>query len=135
MRTDEQSEKFRSLLTGQHFVASGWIRGTVVGAGEQSARKTTAIETQDTYSLPEEHDVGFNQPLAVLASWYRRIDDGFLNLLVIVWAFALNASLCGETSMSFDDLPLWDSRSPLKRVNVLGEASVEEAVCIQHFDE
>lgn len=97
--------------------------------------ETTKIETQVTHSLPEEHNIGFDQPVAVFASWYSRIDDSVLNLFVIIRAFALDTSLRGETSVSFDDLPLWDSRSPLKRVDVLGEASVEKTVCMQHFDE
>jgi hypothetical protein len=97
--------------------------------------ETTKIETQGTYSLPEEHDIGFDQPVAVSASWYRRIDNSFLNFFVIIRAFAFDASLRGKTSMSFDNLLRWDSRSPLKRVNVLGEACVEKAVCMQHFDE
>lgn len=71
----------------------------------------------------------------MLAPWYRRIDDSFLDLFVIIRAFALDASLCGETSVSFNDLLLWDSRSPLKRVNVLGKASMEKIMPMQHFDE
>lgn len=71
----------------------------------------------------------------MVAPWYRRIGDSFLDLFTVVRAFALDTSLCGKTSVSFDDLLLWDSRSPLKRVNVLGEASVQNLVRMQHFDE
>lgn len=91
--------------------------------------------SRDTYSLPKEHNIGFYQPITALAPRYPGIDDSFLDLFVIVRAFAVNALLCGKTPMSFNDLLLWDPRPPLKRINVLGEACVEKIMRMQHFDE
>lgn len=71
----------------------------------------------------------------MLAPWYRRIEDSFFDLFVIIGAFAFNTSLCSKTSVSFDDLVLWNSSSPLKRVNVLCEASVQKTMRVQHLDE
>lgn len=105
------------------------------GSWPTISSETTAIETEDTYGLPKEHDIGFDQPAAMLAPWYRRIHDSFLDLFVIIRALALNTSLRGETPVSFDNFLLWDPRSPLKRVDVLGEASVEKTMRMQHFDE
>jgi hypothetical protein len=51
-----------------------------------------------------------------------------LHLLIVESAFTINTSLCGETTMSFDDLVIRDSRSTFEGVYVLCETSVEEGL-------
>ena len=71
----------------------------------------------------------------MLAPRYHRTADSLSDLFVIVWAFAFDASLCGEASVSLDDLALWNTGSPLECVNVLCEARVQKTVRMQHLDE
>ena len=52
----------------------------------------------------------------------------FLHLIIVKRPFTINTSLCGETTMSFDDLVIRNSRTTFEGVYVLRETSVEEGL-------
>lgn len=83
---------------------------------------------KNTDPFTKENDIRLHISTAYLTSRNCLGFDMFLHLLIVERAFTINTSLCGETTMRFDDLVIRYSCSTFESVYVLCETSVEEGL-------
>ena len=87
------------------------------------------------YRFTKEDDVRFHEAVAFRALCDLPRLQGVPHLVAVIFAVALYAVLTSEATVCFNDFVTRYACAPLKRVNVLREACVEELMVVEEAHE
>ena len=81
---------------------------------------------RSTNTFTKENDIGLHIAAACLTLCNFLDLDMFFHLVIVKRSLTINTSLCGETTVCFDDLVIRNTCSTFEGIYVLCETSVKE---------